>query len=569
LVICLVSSALGAAEPRLQYVTTAHQLGPVNYRDPLGAMSPSGEWLAYSIAQHLYLQPIAGGPVKELPAAGGIIRHIAWMSDSKRLVIDDPEKGPRWWVYDIDRGVRAALWEAHPPEQVKRESLEQLAWSRDGKQVAGVVRKPSGGSQLWTLAADGSHAAAMENAAVLSFPAWLPDGRIGCLARENNKQTLSIPCGAKGTQDAYGALDFSPDGRTVYFGAPNAGTLDLWSRPVAGGTAVRLTQFTRDTYAPSAAMDGTVLFKLQDYRAFIAMAPAEGGATMPVTAFQSETPSFSPDGKAIGITYGSWRRIVDDFQYPDIAQDAGIVSLAGHLPLKEPTQIVQASKSEDQGLTWSPNGKWIAFHSHKDLSDDVWLQPADGSRPAKLITHFGRGAETGWPRWSADGKTVLVDTRKKGSDPVRGTVFTIEVDQNTGIAQPEKEIALDGFTEDVTHTEWGPGGQNIIFQAVHFPGVQGFYRVPRAGGKVTKIFGFTSEQRVPGFGASADGKWIAYIAPAADGFLQLFRLSMDGGSTKQLTFDRSNKTQPAYSPDGKQIAFTVWTYEAHFWLLRP
>ena len=38
-----------AAPPRLQYVTTAHQAGPVGYRDPVGAVSPDGVWLAYVV----------------------------------------------------------------------------------------------------------------------------------------------------------------------------------------------------------------------------------------------------------------------------------------------------------------------------------------------------------------------------------------------------------------------------------------------------------------------------------------------------------------------------------------
>ena len=34
------------ASPRLAWVATAHQLGPVGYRDPAGAVSPDGEWIA-------------------------------------------------------------------------------------------------------------------------------------------------------------------------------------------------------------------------------------------------------------------------------------------------------------------------------------------------------------------------------------------------------------------------------------------------------------------------------------------------------------------------------------------
>src|SRR6202167_6863323 len=52
---------------RLKYVATAHQYGPVGYRDPLGVISPSGEGLAYSIAYRLFVQRLVGGPVTELP----------------------------------------------------------------------------------------------------------------------------------------------------------------------------------------------------------------------------------------------------------------------------------------------------------------------------------------------------------------------------------------------------------------------------------------------------------------------------------------------------------------------
>jgi Tol biopolymer transport system component len=564
---------LAQAQPRLQYVATAHQLGPVNYRDPLGAISPSGEWLASSVAQHLYLQRIVGGPVMELPPCGGIIRHIAWLPDNRTIAIDSPEPGPRWWLYDIERSTRRPLWNGRSASSFKVESLEQMEWSADGRSVAAVARLSGGGSELWTLAADGTSGKAVRSEAALSFPAWSPDGRIACLTFANGKQKLSFPCVGNNIfadQEAYGPMAFSSDGHLLYFGAPSVqGTLDMWSRPVAGGPAMRLTQFTRDTYAPSAAKGGFILFKQQEYQTVIASAPSEGGSTTPLTVFQSETPSFHPDGKSIGITYGSWRRIVDDFHYPDIAQDTGIVSLSGPLPAREPTRIVHASKSEDQSLCWSPNGKWIAFHSHKDQSDDLWMQPADGSAVPVLITHFGRGAETGWPRWSGDGRTIVVDSRRRGEIPVRSVIYTIEVDRETGKTQAAKELPLDGFAEDVTHAEWSADGRNILFQAIHFPGQQGLYSVLREGGRVTRLYAFISEQRVPGFAVSPDGHWMAFVMPAVEGWMQVYRVSTEGRDVKQLTFDQSHKTQPAWSPDGKTVVFTVWNYDARFWLLRP
>ena len=45
----LASRALDAQ--RLRYLTTARQLGPIGYRDPLGVVSPDGESLAFTSAQ--------------------------------------------------------------------------------------------------------------------------------------------------------------------------------------------------------------------------------------------------------------------------------------------------------------------------------------------------------------------------------------------------------------------------------------------------------------------------------------------------------------------------------------
>jgi Tol biopolymer transport system component len=49
----------------------------------------------------------------------------------------------------------------------------------------------------------------------------------------------------------------------------------------------------------------------------------------------------------------------------------------------------------------------------------------------------------------------------------------------------------------------------------------------------------------------------------------VYRVPIGGGTPAQVTFDPTDKTQPAVSRDGTRIAFTVFRYGMQFWLTEP
>jgi Tol biopolymer transport system component len=482
-------SAPAIQPPQLTYVTTAHQLGVVGYRDPAGAISPDGKRFAYAEGRFIRVMPIGGGAPITVSEADQQVRFLEWTSNDH---------------------------------------------------VVAVPRAPT------------------------SFK--MADGTMACVA----DRRLVVPCNGTTQQldpdvDVYGPIAFSAN--HVYFASPvENGMVALWTADLTTKRARRLSSFSRDAYAPTIGGD-TVVFKTQTYRTHLADVPAGGGQTRQLTTFQSETPSYHPTQALLAFTYGSWRRVLDDGKYPDIAQDIGVIDWSAG-PADAPSQIIAKSDSEDQAMAWSPNGKWIAFHSHREMSDDVWLRPADGSQPDKRISFLGRGAEVGWPRWSPDGTLVLFDGARKSDG--KSVVYVAGIDQDSGaITSAPREVVADGFEADITHAEWLGGSTTIVGVAKEGPGRHVIFTLPVGGGKPSVVHRYATEHDFPGLGVSADGKYLAFTAPAADGYYQIFKLPLSGhAAPMQVTSDPSNKTQPSFSPDGSRIVFTVWSYEAMFYSFR-
>ena len=201
----------------------------------------------------------------------------------------------------------------------------------------------------------------------------------------------------------------------------------------------------------------------------------------------------------------------------------------------------------DGGLSWSPDGKRIAFSSDRDGTWEIFTINADGSGETKLTSSQGGSIA---PSWSPDGKQILFSSgRDSSGDP--NTVEEIYVINADGTGQ-RRLTFLEGHCGSAY---WSPDASRIIFtfQKNSMPAI---YIMPASGGEPVELLaGPYEEDFAAGF--SPDGNKILFYsrrAAADSAVLGIFVMNSDGSHQTLLSASPGDGS-PSWSPDGKQIVF--------------
>jgi dipeptidyl aminopeptidase/acylaminoacyl peptidase len=248
----------------------------------------------------------------------------------------------------------------------------------------------------------------------------------------------------------------------------------------------------------------------------------------------------------------------------------------------------------------SPDGKWVTFGVRDtDLEanrgrNDIWLAAVDGSSVTRLTTHPDSDTDA---KWSPDGKWVYFASSRSGSQqvwrirPAGGEaeqVTKLDTDINGFRVMPDGKrlvLAIDVWPDAKTLADSlkkddakskskvkGRAYDQLLFR--HWDqwedGKYSHLFVWNSDSDVRDLTpGLTADTPIHPFGGmeqvtiSPDSKWVAYIArvggreAAWTTNTDVFLVATDGKSraTNLTEASKAYDMDPAFSPDGKSIAF--------------
>ena len=418
---------------------------------------------------------------------------------------------------------------------------------------------------LLVLAAPLLSAAAMAQTQPLwmRFPAISPDGSTVAFSYKGDIWTVPVTGGQARqitSNPAYEAYPvWSPDSRTLAFASTREGSMDVYIVDRKGGVPKRLTTDSGDEYPMAWRNDSTILLRAsimpsaqsiifasstfpQVYEVSI-----HGGRMKLFSDITMNDISVAPDG---GILYHDKKGYEDDFRKHHQSPICRDIWLYKNKTFTRLTDFA----GEDRTPVWGGDTNTYYYLSEEDGTFNVYKRLI-GATAKTQLTHY-KGNPVRFLTRSTDGTLCYgyngeIYILHEGSEPQK---LNVTVMADDGSDRLKRQLLTSGATEFTL----SPNGKEMAFV------LHGDVYVTSLDYKTTKHVTDTPEQE-RNINFSPDGRSLVY-ASERGGLWQIYRTSIVKSDEKYFTYAtdlkedqlvKSDKTsmQPAYSPDGKTVAF--------------
>ncbi len=233
------------------------------------------------------------------------------------------------------------------------------------------------------------------------------------------------------------------------------------------------------------------------------------------------------------------------------------------------SQVTQLTNRPGDNVTpaFSPNCARIAFAAAPDENSDIYVMNADGSDVRRLTDHPGDDSH---PHWSADGGRIIFNSARTTPDLQAPwgrqwhEVFSISVDGRDLQQHTQCRTVC-------TYPSFSPDGTRIAYRKI--VNTPGFHWDLDAAERNSEVFvsgvhgdneiNISKSAAFDGWPAwSPDGKQVAFSSnrsgPANVG--QIYLVNADGSGLRAVTTGPWSYVQPQWSSDGK-IIYAYWNVE--------
>lgn len=395
----------------------------------------------------------------------------------------------------------------------------------------------------------------------MRFPAISPDGKTVAFSYKGDIWTVPANGGQARqitTNPAYDAYPvWSPDSRQIAFASSREGSMDIYVVGRDGGTPRRVTTDSGDEYPMAWRNDSTIMLKASIMPKATSIMFAnfsqvyevsdKGGRMRLFSDIPMEDISVGNDG---ALLYHDNKGYEDPFRkhhQSPICRDIWLYKGGNYTKLTN-------FAGEDRTPVWGGDNNTYYYLSEEDGTFNVYKRRI-GETAKTQLTHY-KGNPIRFLTRSTDGTLCYaydgaIYTLKEGSQPVKLNLSMVADD---GSDKLQRQVLRSGATEFAV----SPSGKEIALV------VHGDVYVTSTDYTTTKRITDTPEQE-RNVNFSPDGRSLVY-ASERGGLWQIYQTSIVNKDEKQFTYATQLKEeqlvksslvdmQPAYSPDGKSVAY--------------
>jgi serine/threonine protein kinase/tricorn protease-like protein len=485
-------------------------------------ISPDGKYVAHAMSdggkQSLWIRHIATARnVEIVPPSETQYRGISFSRDSNYVYYAVSEKNkPVAVLYQI-----GAL--GGTPKRLVDDVDSAISISPDNSQfvfMRGIPNQRRSELVIANMDGSGERTLAVRRLPdVFESPAWSPDGRVvACSARtgaSGSYMTVIAVDVADGTEKPVtgetwlevGRVSWVKDGSALVMTATDQASRvsQVWRVAYPGGETRRITNDLNQYVSASLTEDSNTLTVVeQDSLANLWTAPGgDANRARQITSGAGKygRVSWTPDGKLLynigeGGDLNIWRMDADGGNQKQLTVDSGVNFHA----------------------TASPDGRYIAFASTRGgdaNNNNIWRMDADGRNPKQLT----RSHSDISPAFSPDGKWVVYHSYVSG----RSHLWRVPVDGGEAVQLTNTTSYLPAVSPDGKYIACGYWDEQLNSQVA-------VAIIPFDGGQPVKIFNIQ-----PGLMRwSADGSSLMFL-DIQEGVSNIWLQPLAGGEPKQIT----------------------------------